>query len=166
MPEYQITETRSTLYLIRGIGRPVVVALVLFFGMPVAGYWLTRLADSLPVSVGEGILAAVYAIGYWVGYLAPLVAVLVLLLGVSWTLLGGLRREYRATPGTLSARPDTFHTARTFDMDSITRVEVRRGVLGRLVGGGSLRVTTKAGTLRMESLADPEAWAALLRPGA
>ena len=165
VPEFEIVEKRSPLYLVRGIGRPVLLAVVLFFGMPVVGSLLTRLADSLPVSIGEGALGAIYAAGYWVGYLAPLMAGLTVLVGVSWTLLGGMGREYRATPGTLFVRPDSFHRMRTFDMDSVTGVEVSRGIAGRLVGGGSLLVTTKAENVRLKSLADPDTWADMLRRG-
>jgi uncharacterized membrane protein YdbT with pleckstrin-like domain len=152
-------------YVVRGIGGAIVMGFLLRVGMPLVAGGFNVLGNSLPVSVGRDALAVVFLTADWLLRLAPGVAGAWIVVGVLLTVAGGIKREYRATPGCLTMRRSTFSRVRTIDVDSITAVEVRSGPVARLFRGGTLRIETKAGPVRIVAVTDPDGWAAALRPG-
>ena len=159
-----LVERWSVWYVVRGMGGSVLFAAVVRVVLPLLGGLVGRIPNPLLVSIGQGPMALVLAAGAWASFLAPLLAGACVVVGVIATLIGGLGREYRATPGTLVVRHSTFSGRRTYDVDSITRVDVRVGPVAGLFHGGTLRLSTKGGPVRLKDLDHPERWAAHLAP--
>ena len=164
MAEETLAERWSAWYVIRGIGGAVLLAAVVRVVLPLFGGLIARIPNPLLLRIGPGPMALVLAFGAWASFLAPLIAGACIVVGVVGTLVGGLRREYRATPGTLLVRRSTFSAGRMYDVDSIIGVEVRVGPVARLFHGGSLRLSTKGGPVRLRDIEHPERWAAHLAP--
>jgi uncharacterized membrane protein YdbT with pleckstrin-like domain len=161
--EAELTERWSTWYVVRGVGAAMFAAILLRLAMPELSAVIGAVPQATLVGLGQGTLAALLTAGDWGARFASVVSGAVVVIGVAVNLLGGLRREYRATPGCLTIRRSTFSGTRRVDVDSITGVDVRSGLVARLFHGGSLRVRTKAGTVRLRSVEDPQRWADALR---